>query len=87
MDSWLNDLDPDKNFFNEHDYTSNYYTISEFNTEFDDLLEGNHLIFNKNFLKQMENTLNKFWYHLNFRPALLFYPRQGTPEITKTSVT
>ena len=48
MDRRLNDLDPDENFFNEHDYTSNYYTISEFNTEFEDLLEGNYLILNKN---------------------------------------
>ena len=48
MDSRLNDLDPDQNFFNEHDYTSNYYTISEFNTKFEDLLEGNYLILNEN---------------------------------------
>ena len=48
MDSRLNDLDPDENIFNEHDYTSNYYTISEFNTEFEDLSEGNYLLLNAN---------------------------------------
>ena len=48
MDSRLNDLDPDANIFNEHDYTSNYYTISEFNTEFEDLSEGNYFLLNAN---------------------------------------
>ena len=41
MDSRLNDLDPDENIFNEHDYTSNYNTNSEFNTEVEDLSEEN----------------------------------------------
>ena len=43
-----NNLDSDENIFNEHDYTSNYYKISGFNTEFEDLSEGNYLFLNAN---------------------------------------
>ena len=39
IDSRLNYLDPDENIFNEQNYTSIYYTINEFNTEFEDLSE------------------------------------------------
>ena len=42
------DHENSKNVFNEHDYTSNNYTISEFNTEFEDLSEGNYLLLNAN---------------------------------------
>ena len=48
MDIQLNDLDPDENIFKEHDHTSNYYTISDFNTGFKDLSEGNCLLLNEN---------------------------------------
>ena len=48
MDNQLNDLDLDEIIFNENNYISNYYTISEFSTEFEDLSEGNYLLLNKN---------------------------------------
>ena len=48
MDSRLNNLNPDPNILNEHDYASNYYTISEFNTEVEDMSEGNYLRLNAN---------------------------------------
>ena len=48
MDSRLNDLDPDEKIFNEHVYTSNYFTISEFNTEFEEFSEGSYTLLNEN---------------------------------------
>ena len=55
----LKDLDLDENLFNEHDYTSNYYTFSEFNTEFEDLSKGSFLLLNEN-IQRIDTNVEHF---------------------------
>ena len=73
MVSRLNDLDPDENIFNKHDYTSNYYTVSEFNTELDDLSEGNYLLLNANIRNFKINGIHfkNFLASLKLSPSLV----------------
>ena len=44
-----NDLDPNEKIFNEHSYTSKYYTTSEFDTDFEDMSEVFYFLMNENF--------------------------------------